>query len=312
MSAPRIPVYYVGQRNPSVSDQITSGGAGVDLTSYTVQFKMRRLGTDTLKVDAAATTKDASGNVTYALAAADIDTEGFYAIWWEATLAGKAQHVLEALLEVRKHGLSSGHLIDLHEARQALELRAQNAEVDDVLVAYIGAASDCIKNEYGRELLPVASATRDVAVRAGELLVDLSPYDLRSVVSATYDPGAGNVALVSGTDYLLSPIGGDDWGVFTELLLSGYLVLESDSMRRFGVGTLRINGAWGFAAVPEFAKQACKVTVKSWMRAGAPAAAGDAEVRASGGFVPQGEPTYALPAAARRLLAPLRRNAGAL
>jgi hypothetical protein len=52
MSEPRL--QYVANRNPSITDTITVDGVAQDLTGCTVKFKMRAVGSSTLKVDAAA------------------------------------------------------------------------------------------------------------------------------------------------------------------------------------------------------------------------------------------------------------------
>lgn len=77
-------------RSPSVFDTIMVDDAILDLTGSTVKFRMRKIGTSTLKVDAAASLVNSpgtDGQVKYDWAAADVDTQGEYRAWWHVTLA---------------------------------------------------------------------------------------------------------------------------------------------------------------------------------------------------------------------------------
>ena len=63
---PSLLTYYVGNRNPSITETITSNGVIVDLTGKTVRFKMRAVGSSTLKVDQPINNvPDATGVVRY-------------------------------------------------------------------------------------------------------------------------------------------------------------------------------------------------------------------------------------------------------
>src|SRR4051794_37542646 len=108
------PVWSVGNRNPSITETITSGGSPVNLASATVKFKMRALNSSILKVDAAAVVvTPASGTVRYDWAAADVDTAGNYLVWWEVTdvATGNKQDMNEAIIEFRAHSpLTNGYV----------------------------------------------------------------------------------------------------------------------------------------------------------------------------------------------------------
>lgn len=69
---------------PSVTATLTDAtGAAIDLTGATVTFRMAAPGSDTLKVNAAATvTNPTLGQVAYAWTAADTDTPGYYLARW--------------------------------------------------------------------------------------------------------------------------------------------------------------------------------------------------------------------------------------
>src|SRR5512146_596227 len=99
------PVWYVGNLDPSITETITSDGAPVDLSASTVKFKMRAVGSSTLKVDRAATIVNAAaGEVRYDWTGTDMDTAGDYLVYWEVTTGTKKQDVGEALIQVLAHG----------------------------------------------------------------------------------------------------------------------------------------------------------------------------------------------------------------
>src|SRR5215471_11076072 len=94
------PTWYVGNLNPSITETITQNGVAVDLTGATVRFRMRSVGSQTLKVDQPATIVSApAGTVRYDWQSADVGTAGDFLAWWVVTSAGKTQDVSEALIQ---------------------------------------------------------------------------------------------------------------------------------------------------------------------------------------------------------------------
>lgn len=300
-------VWYVGDRDPSITQQITAGGSPVDLTGATVKFRMRKLGSATLKVDAtAAVVAPLTGDVSYTFAAADVDTAGFYQVWWEVTKSGRVQSIIEAMIEIRAHGPQTGHLIEIEELRQAMETRTVDRDLDDQALVMIGAASDLIQDECQRELCPTDAATREFEICNTHTL-SLAPYDLRSTPSAVVlDPNGNAVTLVADTDYQLRPIGGDRNGLYRSIKFASTLPILSNVEWQFGTVRLSITADWGPAETPPIAKRACIVTVQSWLRRSVASYGEYSDV----GVAPAAPTTYALPMAAKSILNPLRRLTG--
>lgn len=297
-------VWAVGDRNPSITDTITSGGVAVDLTSSTVQFKMRPVGSSTVKVNQPATVVSApAGTVRYDWQAADVDTEGFFLVWWEVTTSGKVQEKQEAVIEFRAHAPTAGMLVELAEVRQGMELRAADTKPDDDIRRLIPVASKAIMKWTDREFAPAtASATR--RVRVTTRLVDLAPFDLRSVVSLTLDPASTGPVVLQSTDYALLPVNAPD-GVYTQIRLSDYFAIEQGSWLTFGFNELDVNGAWGFATVPVDVKEAAIIAIRSWLRRDTAQYANvDPELRL---LQPEPFGTYKLPPASKAMLDSYRR-----
>jgi hypothetical protein len=171
---------------------------------------------------------------------------------------------------------STVDMVTLTEVKNALEITGTGR--DTALSAAITAASRAINRKLGRELTPrTDTATRTVEVdvnatpRDGGLLVDLRPYDIRSLTTATLHPedATASTVLVADTDYALWPFGGSTvTGTYTRLILARTCApLASTYSTRFGVVQLQILGNWGAwntTDVPEDIKRACIITVGSW------------------------------------------------
>lgn len=135
-------LWFVGNRNPSITETITyADGTAVNLAGKTVKFKMRPVGSSTLKVNAAATVVDApTGSVRYDWAALDVDTAGHFLVWWEVTTTadGKTQDLSEAVIEFRNHTPETQAYAELEEFKSTTELTGtsfQDADIERGLVA---------------------------------------------------------------------------------------------------------------------------------------------------------------------------------
>lgn len=186
-------------------------------------------------------------------------------------------------------------LITLADVKTAIGITGTGR--DDVISDAITAASDLIVREYEREFTATASATREFAV-VGDW-IDLTPYDLRTVTSITLDPD--DIATVlAATDYQTHPFPQRD-GVATAVEL-----LTTSRPTVTGRLVASIEGAWGFASVPEPVKRACIETVRAITRADP---GGWSSMAGTDGrpIEPEPQGTYAIPRSARRWLDPYRR-----
>lgn len=205
--------------------------------------------------------------------------------------------------------MAAGDLCTLADVRLAMETQTDDTALDTEISALIPIASALIMRETGREFAPaVSAATRTIAYRPNARgLVQFGAYDLRAATTVTLNPeAAAPLALTADTDYQLLPVGKPD-GVYTHMRLYSGVEMISDTLTRFGFAQLSILGDWGWAAVPGQAKQACVVTVRSWLRRDLSTYAQyDPDV----GVQPAPIGTYALPLAAKSILRTLNRHLG--
>lgn len=202
-------------------------------------------------------------------------------------------------------------LCTVANVREALELPASDTTRDNLIQSLISDLSRAIIREYDREFAPAATATRRFQVPAGSLMLDLAPYDLRTVTTLTINPEATGTVLTSPSDYMLAPVTTQQ-GTYQAIRFASRLTSlhVSQTAQDYGYTLVDIAGAWGFASVPEDVKRACVIAVQSALRRDLTelAIAGIDEPQA---IAPEGPATHSIPAASRRLLAPFRRTAGA-
>lgn len=149
------------------------------------------------------------------------------------------------------------------------QLEITNAASDTLIDALITAASRAINNRYDRELTPkTAAATRRFEVRSR--LVDLAPYDLRTVTAVTLSPqDASPTTLAENVGYTLLPVGGSQpTGTSLLLRIAKDVRIETSFADRFGYELIDVAGAWGAwdtADIQEDVRRAAILTVGSWL-----------------------------------------------
>lgn len=214
-----------------------------------------------------------SGNYYVSLTAPSV--AGDYSVFWDngaVTPGNVATEDLRVTSTADSGAIPSGFdLTTLAAVRSYLQKPTADTGQDTIIQSEITRASRMILEYTQREFAPVtASATRRLLVYPGRtgraVHVDLAPYDLRSVTSASLHPEtASPTVLTAATEYLLAPENAP-FGVYTAIRLARSLSFSSDTLTDFGHACLDITGAWGFASVPDDVVKACIVTVGLWMR----------------------------------------------
>lgn len=288
--------------SPSLSDTITVNGSPADLTGATVRFRMRPVGSSTLKVDAAATLVAATATVSYDWAAADVDTAGDYLGWWRFTLQnGDVQESAEFPVEILDHApTTTPALCTLSEVRDWLGKPGGDRDQDQVIEAVILRASRAILTYLGREVVVNGSnpQTRVYPV-AGHAYTRVVPVgDMASTPTAVLilgEDGSTVSTLTVASDVQVWPLVRWPWEPVTHLRL------------RDSAGTLdaryqlSVTGSWGWPSVPEDVTQAAVMTAGSWVRRYVQAFT----TSYSPEVVEEGVPE-SIPGAARALLHPFR------
>jgi hypothetical protein len=207
-------LFWVGNRNPSLTETITSGGVAVDLTGATVVFKARPVGGNPVTLTGSTVVVSApAGTVRFDWAAGDIGTAmtvGQYLVWWQVTVGGKTQDMAEALIDVRDHAaLTPPAYVELEQLKSSLTMTGYSFADQDLLLA-AGAASRAIDNMCGRRFYLDADATGvryyqpDPSARM--MLIDDLPAPPASVAVDRDGDGVYEETWVNGTDYTLEPL----------------------------------------------------------------------------------------------------------
>ena len=263
----KIPTFFVGNLSPSITEQVTSNGTPVDLTGASVRFRMRPMGSSTMKVDAAATIVTPSqGQLQYDWQAADVDTAGIYLAWWVVTFpSGKKQDVSEQVIEFQAHG--AVHLyVEPEELKAMRDIGGTYA--DDALLRACGAASRGIDLATRRRfwLDPDATSVRTYTPEQLHMcLID----DLVALTSVKIDRTGDTVyeeQWTQGTDFIFEPqnapveVPARPWEWIQARTLRG---------RWFPVGIeagVQVTGQFGWLAVPEEIHTAAVIVASKLLR----------------------------------------------
>lgn len=208
-------------------------------------------------------------------------------------------------------------LCTLSEVRTELELPAADTTRDTLIGAVITSCSRAIHTYCQREFKTetTGSTTRRFKVNHLAYVVDMAPFDLRSVTSVVIHPeSATPVTLTATTEYQLAPVTLVD--TYQQVKISPWVAQMhvGDTPRRFGYTLVDVTSStWGFASVPDDVKRAAIITVCANIdrRLDAYDTGGIDLVNSDIGLQPARQPTFSIPTAAMALLGPYRRTVGA-
>lgn len=267
-------VWYVGDRNPSITETITVDGVAFDLSSSTVKFKMRAADSSTLTVDAAATVVSApAGTVRYDWAAADVDTAGLYMVWWEVTTGGKIQSVAETTIEIREHApQATRDLCTLGDIFAYVPGYQTDGGSDGILEELISSVSQEMHTVCNREFQP---ATTNPYAKTFDLtdwdestrclwIGDLKNTTSLQVEITELDGTAVATLTMSDSAIVALPRNRETWQPINEL----WFPTELDDAPDFAAGqVVEVTGNWGFPSIPSDVKAACaKLVIYRYVR----------------------------------------------
>lgn len=165
-------------------------------------------------------------------------------------------------------------LTDIDSVRQFMQKTTNDKTQDDDLTVLIIQASETIERYCSREFGPTANATRSFEWTPEGFydVLDLAPYELRTLTAATVDPDLEGGVALTAVQYRLSPYPPRD-GTFFGLRLSGLPTPKTANTTTSGVGTplafftrrLDITGNWGMQTVPTEVQHYANLTVESWV-----------------------------------------------
>lgn len=224
----------------------------------------------------------------------------FYEVVWDNTSDFAIEDLTVSYSAVTVTAPTGTDLCTLANVKDYLQKTDSN--FDTILQSLITRASAVIENYAMREFADKGTLTR--TFQQDGSLVDLLPYDLRSVTTVTVDP-VGAATVITSSQYALRPLSKTMLGTYIQLRTSAYTSLYSERRSSFGSSEISVTGSWGAATTPLPVVQACVVTVGLWFRR---------EIAARGNAASDWDidgvdlRPLSMPGAAQRLVDPYRRT----
>lgn len=201
--------------------------------------------------------------------------------------------------------LGSYQLTDLESFREHAQISDATDTAQDALIeTLINSVSHAILIYTSREFVPPGTnpVARSFRYNGGGVL-ELSPYDLRSVTQVRIDTDTNNPRTLDASEYRLSPLPAPD-GVYQQLHLRTVRVGPTTTEQYPVYRVVEVTGVWGFEAVPTNVQLAANITLQYVLRTTSQYMSDEFDQTAglAGARV-------VIPGAARDLLAPYRRRA---
>ncbi len=263
-------LFFTGNRNPSITQTITSGGSAVDLTNCTVEFNQRPMGGTAVTGGSAVIVNATSGDVRYDWGTSDVVDPGYRLVWWTVTNGGRTQDENEAVIEWRDHiptTEASGQptYVELEAFKSSVELTGTSYADADIQRALL-AASRGVEAACHRRFWLDADATQ-VRYYTPSSYQRLMIDDLAVLTSLAIDrPGVGawSEPWTLNTHFVLEPANAvANFQPYESLLrrrLSGYT---------FPAGvenSVKVTGQFGWLEVPAEIEQAVVIIANKLVR----------------------------------------------
>lgn len=156
-------------------------------------------------------------------------------------------------------------LCSLSDVRTFLQKQSTDVGQDQIIQSLISRVSLAIMRYTEREFAPATtSEARKFEWNPETAYLDLSPYDLRTVTTLKLDTDQASPYTLTTAEYRLWPKPSRD-GTYRALRLRPNSIV-SPTWQFPDVREVEVNGAWGFASVPEDVKHAAIATTAIWLR----------------------------------------------
>ena len=159
-----------------------------------------------------------------------------------------------------------GNLTTLASVRRHMQITdGADTDLDAQIDALIPAASDAIMDYAQREFKTDTNGSTARKFRYdGNGVLDLAPWDLRTLSSVKIDTDIGSGTTLTSSEYRLQPVGAVH-GVYHSIHLPGFAVPNTAGSSP-GYREVQVTGTWGFVTIPEKVRMAANITIAFWLR----------------------------------------------